>query len=319
LSDGRIFVPNAAVVRSAQNFLRPATWPLGRGTTEVEFHPRYCHMQPWVLAALGAWGIEYRSAGGEITVTNAERAAYGWRFGLADYFGIPSPVVTQQHEESGRFVALRTIKTSADLADLLASIVTLLHLADEPQDARAVLYIMSEMVRNVLEHSESPHGAVVAAQYYPPRRTGRRYVSIGVADAGVGVRKTLSRNYSVASHGDALLKAIQPGVTGAVPGQYGSADNAGAGLAMTRSMAGATQGYFALASGSAMFRTSLAQRKPPDHQLVKEIGFFPGTIVCVEIELREDSDFTAVLGTARGAFGEAIQGSSEAVKKVRFS
>lgn len=276
-------------------------------------------MQPWVLASLAAWALEYRRTGGSISVINGERAVYGWRFGLAEYFGIEAPVTVQQHEESGRFVALRTIKTGGELAELLASIVTLLHLSSNPQDAKAVLYIISEMVRNVLEHSESQDGAVVAAQYYGGARTERRYVSIGVADTGVGIRKTLSRNYTLASHGEALLKAIQPGVTGAVPGRYGAVDNAGQGLAMTRRMAGATNGYFALASGSALFRTSLAKRQPADRKLIKTIGYYPGTVVCIEIELKEDSDFSSVLATARGAFGNRVEGESEAVKRVRFS
>jgi hypothetical protein len=70
----------------------------------------------------------------------------------------------------------------------------------------------------------------------------------------VGIRQTIQRNYpTIRSHHDALLKPIQPGATGAVQGEYGSADNAGAGLFITRRVSSATRGYFALASGNAMF------------------------------------------------------------------
>ncbi|EKD47873.1 MAG: hypothetical protein ACD_65C00239G0001, partial [uncultured bacterium] len=39
---------------------------------------------------------------------------------------------------------------------------------------------MSELVRNVLEHSMSKHGAIVSAQYYKKSNT----VRIGIADTG---------------------------------------------------------------------------------------------------------------------------------------
>jgi anti-sigma regulatory factor (Ser/Thr protein kinase) len=298
-----IQVPNAAAVRQASSFLSGPDWRLNGETRNISFHPGYCHMQPWALAAIAAWALEFRKTGGEIRVENAERAQYGWRLGLADYLGIDNPMQVTEHEESGRFVPLRTIKTSDDLAELLASLAALLHLSSKPEIAKAVMYAMSEMVRNTLEHSESRHGAVVAAQLYAGKATRNPYVSIAVVDSGVGVRKTIQRNYRVESHRDALLKAIEPGVTGSSRELYGASDNAGAGLFITRRFASATQHYFMLASGDAMFRTSIAKRKLRDEHLVKGISFYPGTIVSVEIGIQEGADFTEILSLAREAFG----------------
>lgn len=276
-------------------------------------------MQPWVVATLAAWAQQFRAMGGTIEVRNAEKAKYAWRFGLAPYLGIEQPVDLREHEEAGRFVALRTIRSSDDLADLLASLVTLLHLSKEPEHAKAVLYAVSEMVRNTLEHSEAFHGAVVAAQLYAGKK-GRRYVSIGVVDTGVGVRKTVSRNHPVRTHSEAVLKAIEPGVTGAVQGEFGSSDNAGAGLFITRRVAAATNGYFALASGDGMYRSSLAKRPKPDAQLLVPASFFPGTIVCVEVGLDSKADFSAILALAREAFGGKMQQRrSELSRRVRFT
>jgi len=315
-----IAVPNAAAVRQASSFLSGPDWRLYPGTATISFHPSYCHMQPWALAALAAWALEFRRVGGEFKVENAARAQYGWRLGLASYLGIKSPMQVTEHEESGRFVPLRTIKTSDDLAELLANLVTLLHLSAEPEIAKAVQYAMSEIVRNTLEHSKSRYGAVVAAQLYAGKASPRRYVSIAVADAGIGVRATIQRNYKVESHSDALLKAIQPGVSGSSHELYGSSDNAGAGLFITRRVAAATQRYFLIASGDAMFRTSIAKEKPRDERLVDPISFFPGTIVSVEVGLQESADFSEILSLAREAFGGKMhQRRGDLSRRVRFT
>lgn len=315
-----IEVPNAAAIRQAGSFLRNKDWKLRtEDPAIIRFHPSYCHMQPWVLAALSAWSTEFRRRGGEIRIENEDRAAYGWRFGLAEFLGVSNPVSVTEHEESGRFVALRRIQNSQDLSGLLASLVALLHLSAEPEHAKAVQYAVSEMVRNTLEHSESESGAVVAAQLYAGKRSRRRYVSIGIADTGVGVRETISRNYVVNSHEEAILKAIQPGVTGAVQGEFGSSENAGAGLFITRRVAAATNGYFGIASGSALFRSSIAKKKRRDEELVDSISFFPGTIVCVEIGLGEEADFGAILESTRAAFTGRVRRQDRRQGRVRFT
>ena len=176
--------------------LSRADWTIHQGTTVVEFNRSWSYVQPWVWAALAVWGREQVAAGGTVEVVNGDRAAYAWRFGLHDYFAFAPGSLPHEHEETGRFIALRSIANSADLSGLLADIVPLLHLAEKPEEAKAVQYAVSEMVRNTLEHSFAPNGAVMCAQLYPGRTaTSRRYVSIGVADAGQGVRRSLSLNY----------------------------------------------------------------------------------------------------------------------------
>jgi hypothetical protein len=179
-------------------------------------------MQPWIIAALAAWGLEAQAASTKISLENAERAAYAWRLGLAAYLGVDPGLDLREHEEAGRFVPLRTVTNRVDLGNLMADVVPLLHLADEPKQARAVHYVLSEMIRNVLEHSRSPHGAVVCAQHYTGERAGgHRYVSVGVADTGIGVRQSLRSNYpEIVTDSEAILTAIQPGVTGATAGAY---------------------------------------------------------------------------------------------------
>jgi len=115
------------------------------------------------------------------------------------------------------------------------------------------------------------------------------------------------------------LKAIEPGVSGASRELYGSSDNAGAGLFITRRVASATDGYFFIASGDAMFRSSIAVKPPRDEKLIVPVSHFPGTIVSVEIGLKEDADFSEILSLAREAFGGRMQHRrADLSRRVRF-
>lgn len=312
-----IEIPNSAVIRQARGFLARSDWTIeADGDTVIRFHPAWCHMQPWVLAALGAWAMRARRRGVNIEVENPSTAGYAWRFGLAALLGIAEPAAIEPHEEAGRFIPLKVITGPHDLRPLISDVAPLLHLDAEPEQAKAVQYVVSEMVRNVLEHSRSEVGAVVAAQYYRGARSRRAYVSIGVADAGVGVRASLRHNFpELESDADALLTAIRPGTTGAV----GRSENAGAGLFFTRNLATSTNGYFALGSGDAMFRTSLARQAQLDTMLVFPIGTYPGTIVCVEITLGGRIDFNEFLAETRESFfARAERTSRKAAEMVRF-
>lgn len=286
---------------------------------EIVFHPGYCHMQPWVLAAIAAWAEDARSRGEEILVRNAERAAYAWRFGLHDFLGIERPTTVHEHEEAGRFLQLRRVSTTADVGNLVAEVVPLLHLGGSPETAKALQYALSEMVRNTLEHSQEPRGAVVAAQYYPGNRSSRKYVSVGIADTGQGIAASLRNNYEVPSDVDALLMALRPGVSGARRGAYGASDNAGAGLFITRKIVEATGGYFGIASGHAAFKSSLARRRPSDLDLAVKVGGYPGTLVAVEIGLGADLDYDSVFRLARAAFGQEVRRTETVESKVRFT
>jgi hypothetical protein len=62
------------------------------------------------------------------------------RFGLSKYLHVQPTVLVTPHEEAGRFVALRTIRTADEHAALMADVVTLLHLSDEPEQAKAAQY-----------------------------------------------------------------------------------------------------------------------------------------------------------------------------------
>lgn len=312
-----IEIPNSASIRSAKGFLTRTDWTHG-GHTLIRFHDRWCHMQPWLLAALAAWGLDARDKETEIELENANRAGYAWRFGLHDYFGIGAPVEFKPHEPAGRFVPLRAVRTQDEQGQLMADVVPLLHLSGEPEQAKAVQYVLSEMIRNVREHSRAGNGAIVCAQYYSGAAS--RYVSVGVADTGIGVRTSLSQNYHEATTDAAAVQlAVEPGVSGAVRTGYGSSNNAGAGLFYTRRLAQSSDQYFALCSGNAMFRTSTAKRKPADSNLVFPIQTFPGTVVCANFALENEVDFDDFLKITGEEFSKLDVALREKVRdRVQF-
>jgi hypothetical protein len=220
---------------------------------------------------------------------------------------------------------IRQVKANEDLIDATANISTLLHLSKNPDDLAAVRYCISELIRNVLEHSGSPQGAFVCAQNYPKGTPPR--VAIGIADCGIGVSAHLSKVYSQARDNDiaALQLALEPGITGALPGMYGRSDNAGAGLFFTRSIAKGTGGYFMMYSGSACYRLRRADEekqlelfsdsfKEP-HDLWPLENKWQGTVVAVEIRTDRITDFGDYLSWIR----EQSPKRQPASRRLRFT
>lgn len=230
------------------------------------------------------------------------------------------PERTPRSSRPGRYIPLRQIRGTADLRLLFADIVPLLHLDATPEQAQAVQYSVSEMVRNVLEHAASPDGGVAAAELYPASGERQARVSIGIADCGAGIRRSLSRNFpKIASDREAVLTAVKPGTTGAVRSYYGTTDNAGAGLFFTRRLATTADGQFGLLSGDVFLRSTRADGDVPDDELAQEIPRFPGTVVAVEIGVDEPFEWAEFLAATREAFAAmASRSAKQAARRARF-
>lgn len=212
-------------------------------------------MEPIALAMSAAWGAWWISQGKQVEARNlAGHTHYAGRMRLFEHLGIEYHAPHEEHEEAGRFLPITRVGAKAEVGPVIGNISALLHLDEDPESLAAVQYCISELLRNVLEHSGSPNGAFVCAHRFTDKEPHR--VSIAVADCGQGIPTHLSHNYPEAAgdHERALALAMRPGVTGAHAGPYGTSDNAGAGLFITRCMAKGTGGYFCLVSGRAAFR-----------------------------------------------------------------
>lgn len=309
----RLVVPNSVTVQNAHAFLT-ANAPFQRkGRTAIlQLHPRWAHLDPMALAMIAAWGAWCRREGYELEVQNlGKHARYAARMKLFECMKIEDVPAVGTHEEAGRFLPVTQVRNRDQLAGVIGDISALLHMENEPDGLAAVQYCVSELIRNVLEHSGSPDGAFVCAHRYTTTRPNR--VTIAVADCGQGVARHLSQTRPEALSDDAIALglAMQPGVTGAIPGMYGTTDNAGAGLFITRSIAKGTGGYFFFYSGRAAYR--LRRTNNPSNQIVlfldaiseprRDLWRFAspwlGTVVLVEIRTDRIEDFQGFFGWIR--------------------
>lgn len=121
------------------------------------------------------------------------------------------------------------------------------------RERAAICATLSEICANAVEHGHSPFGAYAAVQAYQHIVSGGRTsrgeeVIVAIADGGVGVQQTLSRNPSYAeftkTDNDALRHALQMGVSGT--GEIGR----GGGLAVVGQIAARAGGSLSLRSGS---------------------------------------------------------------------
>ncbi len=154
------------------------------------------------------------------------------------------------------------------------------------RERAAICATLSEVCANAVEHGASSFGAYAAVQAYQHIVSGRHgstkgerrrgeEVLVAIADGGVGVRETLSRNPEYAeltkTDNDALRHSLKMGVSGT--GEIGR----GGGLAVVGQISARAGGSLSLRSGSGRItfygdRTN-SRNVPP----------FPGTFVRVSL------------------------------------
>ncbi len=153
------------------------------------------------------------------------------------------------------------------------------------RERAAICATLSEICANAVEHGASSFGAYAAVQAYRHIVSGRHggpkgerrgeEVLIAIADGGVGVRETLSRNLEYAeftkTDNDALRHAPKMGVSGT--GEIGR----GGGLAVVGQISARAGGSLSLRSGSG--RVTFYG----DRTNSRNVPHFPGTFVRVSL------------------------------------
>lgn len=237
---------------------------------------------------------------------------YLQRMKLFDILDLPEEMNIEEHDPSGRFIPLTNIRTAGELSDFIKEMIPLLHL--DPDHSRPINFIISEMVSNVLEHSRSKDGAFACAQYYRKSNT----IRIGIADRGVGIKKTISGSHLVTDDLEAIKLALTPGITGMTRREGGTNTNAGAGLFFIRSIATVNRDFFMIYSGNAMYkllrthqgkkRTKLYEDPDKDrHSAGSDYPCWKGTVIGIDITLHRTKEFTELLDMIRNTFVRAIK------------
>lgn len=325
----KIHLSNNAYIRNFDSFLRGVDMSNPK-KLEITTNDHWIHVHPVVLALVSALALRVGSDNVTIDEVRARSGHYLEAVGLFELIGKPSPYQSiEKHEASGRFVPLTQIRTQKDQSRFVSDIVPLLHLQDKPEQADAVRYTIGELLRNVLEHAESPDGAIVAAQYSQKSNT----IRIGICDTGIGIRRSMMATWPGQTNTDidAIKWALIPGVSGTTLNISGNDINGGAGLFITKSISMLTRNYFVIYSGTGVYR--LLQRRPdvkkislranPEddrHTETNEAPEFKGTLVGIDISLDRIDEFAILLAHIRDVYWSAVKDrKKEHFKRPRFS
>jgi anti-sigma regulatory factor (Ser/Thr protein kinase) len=198
----RVHLPNSAFLGNIDAFLNSLDLA-DRSFLHITANKKWISVHPLVLAMVASLGRLVPPGGVSCDAFEAKSSHYFERMGLFRFLGVDFGIPVTEHEAAGRFVPLTQILDSAALSKFVTDMVPLLHL--DPTHAEPIRYIVSELVRNVLEHAESPHGAFVAAQYY----TKSNAIRIGICDIGAGIKKTIGRSHVVTDDLEAVRLALQ--------------------------------------------------------------------------------------------------------------
>lgn len=312
----RIHIPNSAFLGNIDPFLQDID-PSKPSELFITANKKWVAVHPIVLCMLAAIGKTLNSSSIHFEKMEAKSKHYFERMGLFNFLGLKSGIKIQEHESAGRFVPLTQIKDSSELTNFIKEITPLLHL--EPIHAEPIKYIMSELVRNVLEHSLSKYGAFVSAQYYKKTNT----IRIGIVDTGVGIWKTINQSHSPKDDLDAIRMALIPGVTGTTSKEGGTEYNAGAGLFFIKSIASVNGNFFCIYSGKGMYKLLKRKKKiirlnaepfKDRHSSRNDLPSWDGTVVGIDLSLDTTQEFSLLLKLINQTYNEAIKER----KKARY-
>ncbi|MBI2121912.1 MAG: ATP-binding protein [Candidatus Sungbacteria bacterium] len=306
----KIYLPHSAFLGNIDPFLA-AFDPSHKEKLEITANKNWIFVHPVVLAMVAALGLTVYRKNIKCEKIVARSGHYLERMGLFKFLDIKSGMKITEHDPSGRFVPLTQIKTSEQLTKFLTEMIPLLHL--EPRHAEPIKYIISELVRNVLEHARAPQGAIVSAQYHAKNKT----IRIGIVDRGSGIKSTINQSWDASNDLEAIKLALMPGVTGTTKREGGTEQNAGAGLFFIKSIAYVNRNFFMIYSGNAMYKLlkrsgakKIMLHANPNldrHSERNNLPYWDGTAVGVDISLDTTQEFTALLDLIRDTYSEAVK------------
>jgi len=306
----KIHLPNSAFLGNIDPFLRGFD-PGIPDSLEITANQKWISVHPVVLSMIAALGVSLKESQIRFEKLEAKSKHYLLRMGLFKILNVPSDISIVEHEPAGRFIPLTQIRTSDELTKFIIEMIPLLHL--EPEQAKTIGYIVSELARNVIEHANSRDGAFLCAQYYPKSNT----IRIGIADNGVGIKTTISQSYPVKTDLEAIQQALWPGITGTTRREGGTEQNAGAGLFFIKSIAGVNRDFFIIYSGNAFYK--LLRRLPTSrlrlradpfqerHSTDDKLPYWRGTVVGIDINLDQTEEFSILLDAIQKTYTSAVR------------
>ena len=293
----KIHIPNSAFLGNIDSFLRSFD-PADPSTLEITSNPNWISIHPVVLSLIAALGLTVKPPKIKIDDLVAVNAHYLKTMGLFNILNVPCSLSSQQHAPDGRYIPLTQIDTSDQLATFISDMIPLLH---QPEHAKTIGYIISELGRNVLEHALAKNGAIMCAQYFVKSNT----IRIGIADTGLGIKKTINQSHAAGSDKEAIRLALWPGITGVTRKAGGNEQNAGAGLFFVRAIANTNRDHLILYSGKAFYKLKKTKegkktRLNADpfkdrHSISTDLPYWQGTAVGIDIALDKTQEYSRLL------------------------
>lgn len=305
-----IHIPNSAFLGNIDGTFLKRFNPSGTDSLHISTNQKWIAIHPMALSMTAALGLTLPPSQIICDPMMAKSAHYLVRMRLFDLLKVDCGLNIIEPDSSGRFIPLTQIKTSDELSSFLQEMIPLLHL--EPNKATPIKYIVSELVRNVLEHSLSPHGAIVCAQYFKQSNK----IAIGIADTGIGIKASMEASYKTTNDLDAMRLALQPGITGTTTREGGTEQNAGAGLFFIKSIASVNRDFFMIYSGNAAYkllrRRTEAVRLHADpfkdrHSASTDFPSWKGTVVGIDISLDQTAEFSTLLDYISETYFTAVR------------
>lgn len=318
----KIYLPNSAFIGNIDPFLKSLDLN-NKKKLNLSAHKKWVFVHPVVLSMVAALGLTVDSGNISCEKIEAKSGHYLESMGMFSFLKIPSNIIIKKHESAGRFIKISQIKNSVELTRFLTDMIPLLHL--EQKQASSIRYIVSELVRNVLEHANTKYGAIVSAQYHKKSNTMR----IGIVDTGVGIKSTINQSYPAKNDLEAIKLALSPGITGTTKKEGGTEFNAGAGLFFIKSIASVNRSYFMVYSGNALYKllkrsqtkktVLYADPQKDNHSERLDLPYWKGTVVGIDISLNETHEFTLLLELIKQTYSKAMKERKKArYKKARF-
>ena len=318
----KIHIPNSAFLGNIDHFLRSFETVQPK-KLEITANKKWISVHPVVLTMVGALGLTFERDEIHCEKLEAISKHYLERMHLFKLLKISSGIRLKAHEAAGRFIPLTQIQNSQELTECMKDLIPLLHL--EPHQAEPIRYVISELVRNVLEHAQSPNGALLCAQYYAKSNV----IRIGIADIGVGIKQTITRSHSAATDLDAIRLALMPGITGMTAKEGGTEFNAGAGLFFIRSIAKVNRNFLMIYSGKAMYKLLKSKGKKAlelqadpyreRYSAGEDYPLWQGTVVGIDISLDATEQFSVLLDRIRETYIQTIrERKKEKYRQPRF-
>ena len=260
-------------------------------------------LQPWAIAAIAALGTT--SLGRRVFVQNAHStppAQFAGALGLDDLL---SGDRVHGLAEKGRTVKLVNVSRYEEIEPVSMEISELVF-SDQPgtnssdyidveEVKKTIRYVMIELLRNVIQHSNYPQGAIILAQRMD--KYEQPFIQIAVADCGIGIFDSLRVTHvDIETPAVALERSIWPYFSGKFhQGEKGAAQNAGLGLFFVSEMAKLSGGRLLISSRGASL---LIQGDPNALGInkIQEFGEgFEGTLVAFELPKRGVADYDALI------------------------